>query len=74
MNKVFERIKSWFAHDMKVVLIPKDYKSVLVTVGNAEHPVTLKEIDDWAKEISWHIKHKSKVVAVPHWVELTVLK
>lgn len=70
---MFERIKAWW-NGTKIIKLPKNYKFIIVTVGNENYPATMQQIDDWAKEIEWHVKHKSKVVSVPYWVELTVMK
>ncbi len=57
-----------------MIEIPADYKFIIVSVGDDQHPVTMQQIDDYRDYVETRAKEGRAVIGLPHFVKLTVMK
>ena len=54
--------------------IPKKYKTLLITVGDEQHPPTREYVDELNQQFDLAIKKKSNYIIVPYWIKLKVIE
>ena len=56
------------------LVVPKNYKLLVVSVGDLNHEPTKQDIQNISDTVNDAIKMKKKIVTVPYWIKLEAIR